>query len=427
MNLLVSVLPASAFDRTETGVVVAVQWLKLAVELVGATIISLGILAAGTLLLRALLARRTADFTAIRLTLARYLALALEFQLGADILSTAIAPSWEQIGKLGAIAVIRTALNFFLSREMTQERSESQSETALVAQAKALPRQTDSGQGKKLDLPKAPMVELYKIIPYTCASIPTLLCTLSMKLSMRTITLVLAGQLTWQLAVAQSGQLAMQLPSQNSPGNQATPVSFSVSGQINNPDGAPLPGAVVAVRGKSALTTTNSTGAFLLPVEEASPVLVVSCQGYQTQMLAVLVRGGLNIKLYPIGVAPPIGETPAGTTVVPISNAGLVIADVQPAFTGGSVAYREYMHQNAKYPEKAKQAGLEGAVYVKFIVDERGHIQDAEVAKGVGNGFDEEALRLVRLMPWWTPGLLNGQPVKVACTLRIKFGLEQGQ
>ncbi len=53
--------------------------------------------------------------------LARYLALALEFQLGADVLSTAVAPSWTEIGKLGAIAVIRTGLNFFLSREMKEE------------------------------------------------------------------------------------------------------------------------------------------------------------------------------------------------------------------------------------------------------------------------------------------------------------------
>ena len=128
--------PISAFEHTEAGVVAAVQWLKLGVELVGAAIIALGIVAAGTLLLRALLARRTADFTAIRLTLARYLALALEFQLGADILSTAIAPSWEQIGKLGAIAVIRTALNYFLSREMTQERRESGAEESAVAIAK---------------------------------------------------------------------------------------------------------------------------------------------------------------------------------------------------------------------------------------------------------------------------------------------------
>ncbi|MEJ7665820.1 MAG: DUF1622 domain-containing protein [Hymenobacter sp.] len=92
-------------------------------EVVGALIISLGILVAGGLLVQALLARRTADFTAIRLTLARYLALALEFQLGADILSTAIAPSWEQIGKLGAIAVIRTALNFFFPKKWSRNAS----------------------------------------------------------------------------------------------------------------------------------------------------------------------------------------------------------------------------------------------------------------------------------------------------------------
>jgi uncharacterized membrane protein len=114
--------PATLHSFAEEHVVGAVLWLKLGVEMVGAFIIGLGILVAGRQFLVALWQRRTANFTAIRLTLARYLALALEFQLGADILSTAIAPSWEQIGKLGAIAVIRTALNFFLSREMEQER-----------------------------------------------------------------------------------------------------------------------------------------------------------------------------------------------------------------------------------------------------------------------------------------------------------------
>ncbi len=122
--LFLDSLPAvtTIHTQAEEGVIGAVQWLKLGVETVGAIVISLGILAAGWQFLRAQLTRQTADFTAIRLTLARYLALALEFQLGADILSTAIAPSWEQIGKLGAIAVIRTALNFFLSREMRDEK-----------------------------------------------------------------------------------------------------------------------------------------------------------------------------------------------------------------------------------------------------------------------------------------------------------------
>ncbi len=94
-----------AFDWSELGVRSAVQWLRLGVETLGALIVGLGVLLAAGLFLRAMLAQQTAGFNAIRLTLARYLALALEFQLGADILSTAVAPSWEEIGKMGAIAV----------------------------------------------------------------------------------------------------------------------------------------------------------------------------------------------------------------------------------------------------------------------------------------------------------------------------------
>lgn len=107
----------------EETVIWLVQWLKLGVEIIGATLIAVGVVIAVVQLARHLLARRGSDFTRVRLVLARYLALALEFQLGADILSTAIAPSWDQIGKLGAIAVIRTGLNFFLAMEMNHERA----------------------------------------------------------------------------------------------------------------------------------------------------------------------------------------------------------------------------------------------------------------------------------------------------------------
>jgi uncharacterized membrane protein len=106
----------------ESNIVNAVLWLKLTVEMTGAFIIGLGVLTAIWKFALALMPPRVESYNEIRLTLARYLALALEFQLGADILSTAIAPSWDQIGKLGAIAVIRTALNYFLMREMSDER-----------------------------------------------------------------------------------------------------------------------------------------------------------------------------------------------------------------------------------------------------------------------------------------------------------------
>jgi uncharacterized membrane protein len=105
----------------EASVINLVQWLRLAVETTGALVIGLGIITAAYQFARTL-RRGNEDYNAIRLTLARYLALALEFQLGADILSTAIAPSWTQIGKLGAIAVIRTGLNYFLMREMREGR-----------------------------------------------------------------------------------------------------------------------------------------------------------------------------------------------------------------------------------------------------------------------------------------------------------------
>lgn len=99
-----------------------VLWLRLFVEFTGAIVIALGVVAALVYFVRSLAPPKIEGYNEIRLTLSRFLALALEFQLGADILSTAIAPSWDQIGKLGAIAVIRTTLNYFLTREMRDER-----------------------------------------------------------------------------------------------------------------------------------------------------------------------------------------------------------------------------------------------------------------------------------------------------------------
>lgn len=106
----------------------AVQWLRLAIEIIGAIVLAVGVVRAAWTFARDIVLRGPGEFTAIRLTLGRYLSLALEFQLGADILSTAVSPSWDEIGKLGAIAVIRTALNFFLSRELREADQTMQSE-----------------------------------------------------------------------------------------------------------------------------------------------------------------------------------------------------------------------------------------------------------------------------------------------------------
>lgn len=121
MNSAVLAVTEPGAPALEETIVWFVQWLKLGIETIGAVLIAVGVAVAVVGLVRQIASGEPTVFTTTRLTLARYLALALEFQLGADILSTAIAPSWEQIGKLAAIAVIRTGLNFFLSLEMQQE------------------------------------------------------------------------------------------------------------------------------------------------------------------------------------------------------------------------------------------------------------------------------------------------------------------
>ncbi len=92
------------------------------VEAGGAAVIVIGAVFAMVKFVVALLRRNLDEFTSVRLTLGRFLALGLEFQLASDVLRTAISPSFQEIGKLAAIAAIRTALNFFLAREIAGEQ-----------------------------------------------------------------------------------------------------------------------------------------------------------------------------------------------------------------------------------------------------------------------------------------------------------------
>ena len=109
-----------------------VLWLKLAIEATGALVIGVGAILAGGRFVRGTFPPGAEDFTGVRLTLARFLAIALEFELGADILATTVAPGWDAIGKLGAIAVIRTALNYFLSRDMHENPVSADSNSQVI-------------------------------------------------------------------------------------------------------------------------------------------------------------------------------------------------------------------------------------------------------------------------------------------------------
>ncbi|MGB3079614.1 MAG: TonB family protein [Saprospiraceae bacterium] len=111
------------------------------------------------------------------------------------------------------------------------------------------------------------------------------------------------------------------------------------------------------------------------------------------------------------------------------SSEGEVFTYVEemPSFPDGTQAMYNYICQNIKYPDKAREDEISGQVIVQFVVSKEGDIQNAKVIRGIGGGCDEEALRVVNSMPRWTPGKHLGMFVPVSFTLPIKFVLQENQ
>lgn len=103
-----------------------------------------------------------------------------------------------------------------------------------------------------------------------------------------------------------------------------------------------------------------------------------------------------------------------------------MVVEDQPTPEGGMEAFYDYIRTHLKYPAEARSAGIEGKVFVQFIVDTDGSLKDVEVLKGIGGGCNEEALEVVKNSPAWNPGLQRGQAVKVRMVLPITFSLENG-
>lgn len=95
-----------------------------------------------------------------------------------------------------------------------------------------------------------------------------------------------------------------------------------------------------------------------------------------------------------------------------------------PSFPGGEQAMYSYIKENLHYPEEAMEEGIEGRVYIKFIVSETGAIKNVECVKAADTSLKAEAIRLVSSMPQWVPGKQNGRAVNVYFTLPISFKLE---
>jgi protein TonB len=122
------------------------------------------------------------------------------------------------------------------------------------------------------------------------------------------------------------------------------------------------------------------------------------------------------------------GSSTGTSTVVnsnTLTNEPAIFYDSAPEFEGGLKALYAFVGSKLKYPEAATEAGKEGTVYVKFVVDQNGKVGNLTLQNNAGYGFDEEALRVVSMIPnFKTPGMVGGKAVKVYFQLPIKFRMK---
>ena len=114
---------------------------------------------------------------------------------------------------------------------------------------------------------------------------------------------------------------------------------------------------------------------------------------------------------------PKVIETPVQAEI-------FTVVEEQPAYPGGEESRFAFLQSNIKYPEEAKELGIQGKVFVTFVVEVDGSITDVRVLRGIGGGCDEEAIRVVKSMPKLIPGKVRGVPVRVQFNLPIKFTLQ---
>lgn len=120
-----------------------------------------------------------------------------------------------------------------------------------------------------------------------------------------------------------------------------------------------------------------------------------------------------------------IFEDPIFEEALPVEEPDVIfdIVETDPSPIGGISAFYKHVAKHMKYPNQARRMGVEGKVYVQFVIDKSGKLTDVHAIKGIGAGCDEEAVRVIKNSPDWSPGKQRGRPVKVRMILPITFKL----
>lgn len=190
-------------------------------------------------------------------------------------------------------------------------------------------------------------------------------------------------------------------------------------------------GATVSVDDTALTGTTPNIYADILIGEHT---LTVAKPGYTEAEQRITVEEG---KVLPVSITltekEKVAPAPSARTADSQSLSGqggkkeskpFTVVEVMPVFPGGQTALAQYIASHLKYPTVAQENGIQGRVFVSFVVGEDGYVEDVQVIKGVEPMLDKEALRVIQSLPRWTPGNQQGKPVRVKYTVPVTFALQ---
>ena len=225
--------------------------------------------------------------------------------------------------------------------------------------------------------------------------------------------------------------------------------TVKVSGQVLEADTKqPIPGVSIVLRGTKNALMTDKDGKFTFPELAEGDVLQFSHIGLQTQTVVVKDEKPLTVlmkqdvqqieELVVVGLAAdgegvPSGSNPEKKAIAvvdipeeaPQEELIFTIVEDMPQFPGGKQELMKFLGKNITYPVSAQKAQIEGSVMVQFVVGKDGSVRNPKVVRSVNPELDAEALRLVGIMPKWTPGKQRGKAVPVSYNLPISFRLDK--
>ena len=204
------------------------------------------------------------------------------------------------------------------------------------------------------------------------------------------------------------------------------PVMTEVTLQKVDEPLAELPVPLPPAEPQPTVSTVRNLPPVVMPeadvVEEALPPTTEQLEKATSGPITAEGTGDIDVIAPPEVSQPTVREKVVEVTRKP--DEVFITVEQQPEFSGGMAALSQYLQKNLRYPAAAQRVNLSGRVFVSFVVNTDGSIQDVQVLKGLGFGMDEEARRVVSGMPRWQPGKQSGRAVRVKFNLPISFSLE---